>query len=361
MEPANSSTKQRPYAVIAHVGDHPGLTASRVVDISPRIIDAESVDHPAIQALRASDLNPADVRARVLVYIDPSTAPSDAVSAYAALCAYSGRRLDVQVGDSVEPINGQALDSSSRSTMDAGRPTTSHEIVQFGAPHPSIPSVVGQVGVLEAELVRYARRVRLVLIPDCGAAIAQFIAVAGLRSRGGQDRFPQIVFDSTLGEEDGDGHGVDLDALRRSAVEVRRLSRSDERVTLAPRGQLNLRQKELLTAAATRIEAVMVALGSTTPGGGLWHCPRPHRHTHGDAVPSMRVETSRARCFRCDPEWVDPVRLTADVKGWSFDESAEWLTAVVEPQTDELVAVVADRLPVPETADTEMAEPATEF
>ena len=63
----------------------------------------------------------------------------------------------------------------------------------------------------------------------------------------------------------------------------------------------------------------------------------------------MRVESSRARCFRCDAEWVDPVRLTADVKGCTFDEAADWLQKVVEPQVAALIATVADRLPVVES------------
>lgn len=346
MEAANSP-KARPYAVIAHIGQAPSTAAARVVDITPRVTDTASEDHPAVQALRAADISPADVRARVLVHVDPSAAPADAVAGYAALCAYAGRRLDVQVGDESEPLDGPALDAASRALPDPGKPTSAPEVVQFGAPHPTLPSVVGSVGVAEAELVRYARRVRLVLFPDCGAALAQFLAVAALRSRGGQDRFPQLVDDPAL---DGslEEAGIDLDALRRAAVDVRRANRSDDRSALAPRGQLTGRQKDLLTAAATRVEAVMVALGSTTPGGGVWHCPRPHRHTHGDAIPSMKVETSRARCFRCDPEWVDPLRLAADVKGCSFDEAASWLLTVVAPRTDELVAVVADRLPSPE-------------
>lgn len=360
MEPANSPHKQRPYAVVAHVGGKPAVEASRTVDISPRVLDGDSDDHPAVQALRAADLAPADVRARVLVYIDPAAQPADAVASYAALCAYAGRRLDVQVGEGAEPLDGPALDAASRAVPDPGRPDTVPDTIQFGASHPTLPSVVGAVGVREAELVRYARRVRLVLIPDCGAAIAQFLAVAALRSRSGQDRFPQIVFDPALGAEDDDTHGVDLDAVRRAAIEVRRQTRSDDRSALAPRGQLTSRQKDLLTAAATRVEAVMVALGSTTPGAGVWHCPRPHRHTHGDAIPSMRVEESRARCFRCDPEWVDSLRLTADVKGWSFDDAADWLTKVIAPKVEELVAVVADRLPVPSEApsgeDSQTAE-----
>jgi hypothetical protein len=58
----------------------------------------------------------------------------------------------------------------------------------------------------------------------------------------------------------------------------------------------------------------------------------------------MKVETSRARCFRCDPEWVDAIRLTADVKGCSFDEAGAWLTNVVHPRAAELYATVADKL-----------------
>jgi hypothetical protein len=69
----------------------------------------------------------------------------------------------------------------------------------------------------------------------------------------------------------------------------------------------------------------MRILGATTPDGVLWHCPRPDRHRNGDANASMRVDEQGARCFRCDPEKIDSLRLVADVRGISFDEAADWI------------------------------------
>lgn len=347
----------RPYALIAHVGSAPSDDGARLVDITPQDAADDAAEHPTVTALRTAGLTPSDVRSRVLVHIDPAVDPLTAVSSYAAVCAYAARRLDVRIGAEAV-LDAPAIDTLSRSLPDVGKPQTTPEVVQVGVAHEVIPHVVGSVGPQEAQLIRYAKRCRLVLFPEPGAAIAQFVAVSALRSRGDQDRFPLLVSDPNSAL-DSESEGVDLDAIRRQAVDVRRHSRVDDRSALAPRGTLSERSKEMLMAAAVAVEATMVALGSTTPGNGVWHCPRPHRHTHGDAIPSMRVESSRARCFRCDPEWVDSLRLTADVKGCSFNEAATWLTAIVAPRAEQLIDTVRDRLTKTsaETAPEAPAEP----
>lgn len=319
----------KPYALIVAIGQAPSVADVRVINVTPASAPEGAAEHPSVAALRSSGITPADVRSRVLVHISSDVDPLSAVCSYAAVCAYAARRLDLQIGEE-DVLDVAAIDTLSRSIPDVGRPAQGSELVQVGAPHPVLPSVVGSVGVAEAQLIRHAKRCRLVLFPEPGAAIAQFVAVSALRARGDQDRFPLLVTSADL-DIDAESGIVDLDVLRRAAVDVRRQSRSDDRSALAPRGVISERSKDLLVAASLPVEDVMTALGSTTPGNGVWHCPRPHRHTHGDAIPSMRVEASRARCFRCDPEWVDPVRLTADVKGCSFDEAAAWLTSSVTP------------------------------
>ena len=333
----------RPYALVMYISGAPKIESSRAVDITPRLDPDSPLEHPVLVALRASGVTPSDVRSRVLVKFPQEIDAPSMLSIYAALCGFANRRLDVTFGDG-DVIDTNTLDATSRSLEDRGRPGQVSEIVQCGAPSDSLAFVVGPIGVAEAEVLRYAKRVRMVPLPDPAAALAQFIAISAVRSRGDQDRLPLLNTEAHLGVEDDSD--IDLDDLRKKAIEIRRLYRTDDRSALAPRSTLAAYQKDLLTAASLQVEAVMVALGSTTPGGGVWHCPRPHRHTHGDAIPSMRVESSRARCFRCDAEWVDPVRLTADVKGCTFDEAADWLQKVVEPQVAALIATVADRLPV---------------
>jgi hypothetical protein len=340
----NTQAKHRPYALVVHIGAAPTSETVRLIDITPSAFqDPSSLEHPVVAALKLSGITPADVRSRVLMHIDASIDPLSAVIAYAAASAYAGRRLDVRLGEGAEVFEAEQVETISKGIPDIGKPAHSIELVQVGAPHSVLPSVSGSLGAAEAQLVRYAKRCRLVLVPDTGSAIAQFLAVAALRQRGDQDRFPILVTDADA-PVDAEDAGSDLDVIRRAAIDLRRSSRTDDRSSLAPRGPLSERSKDLLMAASAPIESVMVALGSTTPGNGVWHCPRPHRHTHGDAVPSMKVETSRARCFRCDPEWVDAIRLTADVKGCSFDEAGAWLTAAVHPRAAELYATIADKL-----------------
>ena len=338
----SDSPANRPYALIVHIGEAPTDDGARLVDVTPQEAAPDATEHPTVIALRVAGLTPSDVRSRVLVHIDPAVEPLTAVSTYAAVCAYAARRLDVRIGQE-DVLDAPAIDTLSRSLPDLGKPQSAFEVVQVGVAHDVIPYIVGSVGPQEAQMIRYAKRCRLVLFPEPGAAIAQFVAVSALRSRGDQDRFPLLISDPNA-PLDSETEGVDLDSIRRQAVDVRRHSRVDDRSALAPRGPLSERSKDLLMAAAVAVEATMVALGSTTPGNGVWHCPRPHRHTHGDAIPSMRVESARARCFRCDPEWVDSLRLTADVKGCSFDEAAAWLTAIVAPRSEQLIDAVRDRL-----------------
>jgi hypothetical protein len=172
--------------------------------------------------------------------------------------------------------------------------------------------------------------VRFVPFSNHALAVSQFMAICTLRQRGDQDRYPILALPNDT--------ELDLDEVRKLTAEMRRSHRTDDRSSIAPRSVLSSYQDRLSQASLVPQSAVMLALGSTTAGGGVWHCPRPSRHTHGDAVPSMRVENARARCFRCDAEWVDPVRLTADVKGVSFDEAAKWVIDYVAPKTEALLA-----------------------
>lgn len=370
---------QRPYQVVLFVGapdeQAPDVPGVRVVDLtvdsaaasSPVPVaasDEAAADHPVLAALRASGLTPADLRSKALFMVAPGTAPAVAVTTYAAAVAFAGRRLDAACGDS--KVDAGSLDDSTRAVEDAGRPATTFDHVQVGASHPELPSVgaTGQLSPADVTHLRYARRARMVPAPEPLGAIAQFVVVAALRARGGADRFPYLV----TGEEPAelgievDTVGVDLDALRRAALELRRTMRFEDRSSLAEKVEPSLRQRTLLSAAALPVEAVMVALGTSTPGTGLWHCPRPDRHTNGDANASMRVDKGRARCFRCDPEKVDALRLTADVRGCSFDEAASWLLAEVEPRLAHFEQLAAAMMPAAddstEGADSAQTEPA---
>lgn len=325
----NQPAAQKPYALAIYVGSLPEVACARKVDLTPRQTPQDPSDSPISATLRDSGLSPADLRSRALLCLPSSLAVESVLEIYATVCGFANRRLDVLL-DKDTLIEVQAAESSLPKVDLAIKPDVTPDLVVFGAATEGVPSVVGNIGAAEAVLLHHAKRVRFVPFDNHALAVAQFIALCALRQRGDQERYPILAL--------SDGTERDLDEIRKHTAEMRRNHRTDDRSSIAPRAALSSYQDRLVQAASVPQQAVMLALGSSTPGGGVWHCPRPSRHTHGDAVPSMRVEDERARCFRCDAEWVDPVRLTADVKGISFDEAAKWVSDNVAPRAKELIA-----------------------
>lgn len=343
----------RPYQLVVACGTEqaPQLDGVKVIDLAAPAApvsaqgepDAESAPHPVLAALAASSLNSGDVRARILFMVDPALPALAAVSAYSAFTAFCGRRVDVSCGP--DRIETSSLELQLRNAVDAGK-APQLDLVVIG--EGDIPQDLAEESIHRTEAswtaqdysaIRQAKRA-LVFLPQAPLdAISSFIAVSALRVRNDSERFPIVVASGTV---------VDTDELRKLAVEVRRSQRTDGAAHLAPKAALGMRSRDMLAACAVPMEAVMVALGSTTPGEGLWHCPRPRRHANGDANASMKVERGKARCFRCDAERVDAVRLVADSRSWSADEAAEWILAEVAPQADVLMATVADKLPTAE-------------
>lgn len=323
----------RPYQVCLYVGTaKPVIEDVVVVDLTPATREPGLV----LECLVASGLTPADLRSRVLFATDTGADPevsAKAVMVYAALLGFAGRRIDVSVGDDL--IASADLDAMARALPDAGRPDMIPDAVQVGAVlHPELPSV-GIRGILDPEevtLVRYARRVRFVASDSPLIALTQLLVVAGIRQRNGVDRLPFLCVgdEPAISAPDGDMPaepvGICLDTLRREAVDVRRSLRPDNRTSLADKVDLTYRQRQLLSAAAQPVEVTLVRLGaSASADGELWHCPRPERHNNGDANPSMKVVRGKTRCFRCDPERVDSLRLAMDARSWTADEAAVWL------------------------------------
>jgi hypothetical protein len=325
---ANSSAPDRPVQLFVWLGPSPAPEhpEAKVVTISPSEIAPQAV----VESLRAAQLTPADLRSHVVLGIAPETPSNLAVVVYTALTTLASRRLDVVCGDRHAALT--ALDTQLRSLPTPPRPDALPALAQVGAPHDTLPvlEMAGSTAADHMVTLHHARRLRLVLPADPVAALTLFVAVAALRARPGLERLPMVV----LGDEPADeSAGFDLDTVRAGAFELRRSLRSSEAPVLAPRVELSARLKRLAAAASTPVDRTMVALGATTPDGTLWHCPRPERHRNGDANASMRIEDGAVRCFRCDPERIDSLRLVADTRHLSFDEAAEWLTENVPSHT----------------------------
>jgi hypothetical protein len=311
------------YQVCLYVGTAPAeLAAARCIDVTPAQLSAESM----IAALEAAGLTAADLRARTLLSLD-CDAPT-AVLAYTAVTGFAGRRLDALV-------RGALLDSASLfeagQRLAAPRPASTLDYLQVGAARDDIRSITLDAALSpeDATTLRWARRVRFVPATDPAVALSQFIVVVAIRNRPAGERFPFLVRgDESASPADAPlaTVGIDLDDVRNHALALRRSVRSGERDAQADFIEPTPRMRMLASAAALPIEETMRRLGARhNDETDLWHCPRPERHTHGDATASMRIQRGQVRCYRCDPERVDSLRLTMDVLGLSVDEAARWL------------------------------------
>lgn len=320
-----TSTEETPYAVTITVGaESDARDGSAVVDLTPDEVTVEA----AIAKLSGSGLTPADLRSRTVVVVGGDA--RCAVAMYSLLVGFAGRYLDIS--DGTKAVPAEMIVQSAQRWPSNPRPSEPLLLAQIGADHPQLISV-GLAGALqpsEVAVVSYSRRLRFAPSADPVAALMQLVAIAAIRRRGVDDRLPNVVrgdevLSGTL--RDALGVGLDLEALRRAGQELRRRSLPD-RGALVELAAPDERSQRLLRAADADIAHVLVRLGARqNEETGLWHCPRPDRHTNGDANASMKLTSQRIRCFRCDSEKVDPLRLAIDTLGCSADEAADWILA----------------------------------
>jgi len=311
------------YQVCLYVGALPTeLHAARCVDLSPATYSAEA----ALSALEHSGIEASDLRAKTLISLDCD--PATAVLVYTAASGFAGRRLDALV-------NGQLIDAGSLheagQRLHSPRPSSVLDSIQVGATHPDMASITLNTKLSDADAtaIRWARRLRFVPASDLATALSQFLVITAIRTRPNGERFPFLV-DGSEPAAPADAPltpaGIDLDDVRNAALALRRLVRSGERDALADPVEPSARLRRLHEAAELPIEETMTRLGARhNTETDLWHCPRPERHSHGDATASMRIQRGRVRCYRCDPERVDSLRLVMDTLGMSVDEAAAWL------------------------------------
>lgn len=282
-----------------------------------------------LEVLHETGLTPADLRSRTLVVFAAAAQPS--LLMYAALCGFSGRRMDFLV----LPEPGEAVAALQLGAFAAGmagpeKPATPPEFVQVGTAHPDVPSVPAGSELDETQigLIRHARKLRFAPdTTDTHRTLVQFVTVCGLRVRGTAERFPLYVQPGDdLTDADGQPVGVDLDQLRRDGAGLRRAIRSDDRSAVTEPAAPTARMLHLAEAAARPLDEILVRLGShRNDQTGLWRCPRPERHRNGDANPSTRVDEAGLICFRCDLEPIDTLRVVIDTLNIAPDQAADWI------------------------------------
>lgn len=313
------------YQVCLYVGDVPAeLSAARCVEVTP----AEPTPDGVLAALTASGITAADLRAKTLLSLMGDS--TSAILVYTAMSGFAGRPLDVL-------IDGHLIDSSSLHNaglrLHSPRPTTAIDVFQVGAITNGISGLLLSAPLTdqEATAIRWARRLRFVPDADPATALSQFIVITAIRTRPQGERYPLLCDGTDPAPSPAaplDPVGVDLDPLRLASLALRRSVHSGERDSIADFIEPSPRLARLHTAGDYPIEAALVRLGARrNEDTDLWHCPRPTRHTHGDATASMRVQNGRVRCYVCDPERVDSLRLAMDCLTLSVDEAADWILA----------------------------------
>jgi len=323
-----------PYQICLHIGKRPEILAATYVEIDPKGDTLEEV----ITAIEASGLTAADLRTRTL-FCAVEGSNSLATMVYAALIGFAGRRLDFTTVN-VEGTVGEVVVATS--LHNAASSLESHEAegdpeawVQVGALHPTVPSVEfgSEISDNDVSLMRRARRCRITKSEFSSYDIMTLlVTVAAFRVRNGADRLPFLVqkseeeFDYVDGEGETIVCGIDLDSLRRAGGELRRSRRLDDRNAIVDSITPGARIQRISKAASLPVEFALTLLGSKMQQDTeLWHCPRPSRHKNGDANASMKVADGKIRCFRCDPEPMDALRLISEVRNLTADDAADLL------------------------------------
>ena len=317
---------------------------AKTVDMSP----AEPTPQAVLDRIAEAGLHPGDLRTRTLVVVGDD--PITATLVYAALAGFAGRRLaftqhsldnsddsDDTGSAGIDAVDATQIDRQARETVDSGKPEHNVAQILIGATHETLRTATladaDEPGVFagsddDAVLIRHARRVRFVPAGSSSDTISQLLVIAGLRAREDIDRFPTLCdgsepFDPARPTEEA---GMCLDALRRQALALRREQKTGIRDSIAPFEPPTSRNLRLDEVAGMSITDTMSRLGAVqNETTGLWHCPRPERHSNGDQNPSMKAVDETVRCFRCDMEKIDSLRLIMDCLGCTADEAADWL------------------------------------
>jgi len=331
------------YQICVHAVPAPeALLAARLIDITPEAYTADAV----LAALTASGLVASDLRAKTIVVLPED--PQAAIILYTAICGFAGRRLDALIGSTmIDPAPLMAAGVS----MHSQRPDSVPDLAIVGTSRDDILSIPldSPLTPRDAEIIRWSRRLRFVPAPSAPTALSQLIVVTAIRARPALERLPYLCEGSEpVGESGSDPVGIDLEALRVESLALRRSSRSGDRDTLVEAIPPSKRDEFLIAAAAVPIQAAMARLGARyNESTNLWHCPRPDRHTHGDATASMRIQKGKVRCYRCDSERIDSLRLAMDCLGYSVDEAASWLLSGASLVENPYIPDIVDDDPAP--------------
>ena len=322
-------------------------------------------------AIKDSGISAADLRSKTLLILD-SKYNLDNILLYSFMIGFSGRRLDVFNSNKV--IEGASLNHFGLISKDNGKPNTNvEELILTDNEIEKIDQFQNK-DIDFISKIRYNKKCYLLLENNI-IDLTFFIKIASLRIRNNADHFPYLIKNSndwahivekvnnsnlkkeSITEEsslENTGNDIDDDHLgnsndnedriskinaeeavipiynpedyRKLGNELRREIKIDNRNTIVEKNNLSPRIEELSQLANLNIEEALKYLGSYPDSEGIyWRCPRPERHNNGDLNPSMKINEGKVRCYKCDNEEIDTLRLLMDTLLISTDDAAKIL------------------------------------
>jgi len=319
------------YIVCLYTGSKPDINAQTFINLTPESVSVEDL----LTAIGSANITSADLKAKTLLSLEGDVERS--VLLYTILVGFAGRRVDF-LADGVL-VDGSNLYNSVYDMVKAlEKPEVLPDYIQLSKESNSSLEWVDLNAKISTEQlfrIRYSRRVRISLDDISTAkALTTLITVAAIRNRNGSDRYPMLVknyndqlfVDPSLPEEERVGFGYDLEQIRRKGNESRRENRLDDRTAVVDKIESTERIESIAKAALVDVSKALVMLGSEyNSETEFWRCPRPTRHRNGDANPSMKIIEGKVRCFRCDQEPMDAVRLIVDTLNITADDAARIL------------------------------------
>lgn len=289
-----------------------------------------------LSVLEKSGLTASDTKTKTLVVLEETSLK--ALTLYAALCGMASRTLDCEVQGVL--CRFVSIPQSTDPALPA-TPSSLPEEVLVLSTEPGSGMDFGQM--LEQENSSRIYNAKKVVLtgkfaenPDIPAGefltlVQTVMLVASVRQKPAAARYPALHISPTYGDLDRIVQGdtsclLDLEGIRKEGGKLRRSSRTDDRTESMPPLDLTVRQRTLLQAADIDVEGTLTRLHShKNPDTGLWRCSRPQNHRNGDANPSSHVGDNRVRCYKCDLEPLDSLRLVMETLNVSPDDAALWL------------------------------------
>lgn len=349
----------------------PSDAASQLGDATADVTPGDATIASADAAFDAADVSPADTRSKVL-FATVDGQPDRALVSFASVVGFAGRLVDLRVGPKFlqterlfENLSAQLSriptpeDRPARAVVVVGdQPVPEQLADQWVVRVPESGKLLDGLEPATFVNLRAARRLTVVANADLMRTLTVLATLSALRSKRGNVRLGDVVLPGL--------EPADLEEVRQHFAERRRNARNYTAVTVDVEEPTE-RQQRLQAAAAVPAVDTMALLGARyNADAQAWHCPRPERHTNGDATPSMMADDDgRIRCFRCDAEPADALLLTVDTLDVSADEAADllldhprWGAELLTSRRGDVPQLAGtDEVPLPETFPSLDEEP----